>query len=110
VILALAVAASFLWPAAAEAGCGKHVHVAGEPSAPAEPKAPCHGPSCSQAPDSTPLLPPSVPTQQVQQDPAIGPAVTPPGLSSTGHRCRTTPTHAIHRTSPPEPPPRSLPA
>jgi hypothetical protein len=101
----------FLMPGQLHASCGDHVQFAND-RVPMEkshtPSKPCHGPNCSQAPTTPPVVPASVPTQQLEQDPALGLHVS----ATTGQTWQTIArlekVSAIHRVYPPEPPPRTL--
>jgi len=99
-----------LAPAESRAACGSHVTYPGDQARthePPDPAKPCRGPSCSQAPARAPLVPPSLPTSQLDRDPALPPAVHVESDPSWRLLAQAGKVRAVHRVFPPEPPPRA---
>ncbi len=118
--VALAVAGMVLLsPGRVAASCGNYVQFrdpkavemtaeAQHAPSPLVPKrdAPCHGPHCSQRPHRAPFtpVPPPTPAGERWAAPVSWLGSTQPGRTEPAAAPRTA--EAIHRTTPPDPPPR----
>jgi hypothetical protein len=109
-------------PAISFASCGNHVRIAGQTSTP-PPKSPltavhsenrlpslpdllCSGPHCSRAPTQLPFVPGTVSTQAIERWAESGAASTIASQQKFERLEADSIAASIHRTFPPEPPPR----